>query len=229
MKQIEVAEQKLYSLLPLNDFKALLGIDDREDKLARFCLVTATFAIEQYCMRRFLRKKYIERRPYLENLFFPLNEYPVSKVVSVYGWSKDEIIKPEYYEVIPDCGTEYDVPSYITFSPALNGYRKFRTVKVDYWAGYVVNPLPCGFTTQSFCDAKTQAKAKKTAASMPPVPADLATACIELAFWNMNRYRGRRIGVTGNNRVNGKDGEHLEMSMPENVKSLLEPYRRKTL
>ncbi|MCL2411634.1 MAG: hypothetical protein FWC97_08330, partial [Treponema sp.] len=30
------------------------------------------------------------------------------------------------------------------------------------------------------------------------VPADLASACLELAAWNMNRYRGRRIGVTGN-------------------------------
>ena len=201
MAEIEAAGHKLYSLIPLNDFKALLGIDDREDKLTRFCLVTATFTIEQYCMRRLLRKKYIERRPYLENLFFPLNEYPVSKIVSVYGWSKDEIINPEHYKVIPDCGTEHDIPFYITFSPTLKGYRKFRTVKVDYWAGYAPNK----------------------------VSADLAAACMELASWNMNRYRGRRIGVTGNNRGNNKDSEYLEMSMPSNVCKLLEPYKRKVI
>jgi len=45
----------------------------------------------------------------------------------------------------------------------------------------------------------------------------------------MNRYRGRRIGMTGNVRGTGKEGEHFEMSMPENVRSLLEPYRRKTI
>jgi hypothetical protein len=45
----------LYTLIPLDDFKAVLGIDDREEKLARYCLVTGTFTIEQYCKRRFMR------------------------------------------------------------------------------------------------------------------------------------------------------------------------------
>jgi hypothetical protein len=61
------------------------------------------------------------------------------------------------------------------------------------------------------------------------VPADLASACLELAAWNMNRYRGRRIGMTGNVRGTGKEAEHFEMSLPENVRGLLEPYRRKTI
>jgi hypothetical protein len=61
------------------------------------------------------------------------------------------------------------------------------------------------------------------------VPADLASACLELAAWNMTRYKGRRIGMTGNVRGSGKDGEHLEASMPENVRQLLEPYRRKMI
>jgi hypothetical protein len=54
----------------------------------------------------------------------------------------------------------------------------------------------------------------------------LSAACLELAAWNMNRYKGKRIGMTGIVRGSGKDGEHLEMAMPENVKSLLGPYRR---
>jgi hypothetical protein len=62
----------LYSLIPLDDFKAVLGIDDREDKLARFCLVTGTFTIEQYCKRRFLRKKHFERIEYIGDLLLPL-------------------------------------------------------------------------------------------------------------------------------------------------------------
>jgi hypothetical protein len=60
-------------------------------------------------------------------------------------------------------------------------------------------------------------------------PADLASACLELAAWNMTRYRGRRVGVTGNVRGSGKDEEHLETSIPENVRGLLEPYIRKTI
>ena len=59
LESMKTDGKNLYSLMPLDDFKAVLGIDDREDKLARFCLVTASLTIEQYCKRRFLRKKYI--------------------------------------------------------------------------------------------------------------------------------------------------------------------------
>jgi hypothetical protein len=66
-------------------------------------------------------------------------------------------------------------------------------------------------------------------------PADLASVCLELAAWNMSRYRGPPlrsrflIGMTGNVRGSGKDGEHLETSMPENVRQLLEPYKRRVI
>jgi hypothetical protein len=45
----------------------------------------------------------------------------------------------------------------------------------------------------------------------------LAAACLELASWNMNRYRGRRVGMTGNIKGAGKEGEHFEMSMEISV------------
>jgi hypothetical protein len=32
--------EKLYTLIPLDDFKAILAVDDRDEKLIRFCLVT---------------------------------------------------------------------------------------------------------------------------------------------------------------------------------------------
>jgi hypothetical protein len=66
-------------------------------------------------------------------------------------------------------------------------------------------------------------------------PADLASACLELAVWNMTRYRGPPprsgflIGMTGNVRGNGRDGEHLEASMPENVRHFLESYKRRVI
>jgi hypothetical protein len=41
------------------------------------------------------------------------------------------------------------------------------------------------------------------------VPVDLAFACLELAAW--------------------KDGEHLESSLPENIRPLLEANKRRTI
>jgi hypothetical protein len=48
----------LHSFIPLADFKAILDLDDREDALSRYCLITATFTIEQYCKRRLLRRRH---------------------------------------------------------------------------------------------------------------------------------------------------------------------------
>jgi len=194
-------DKSLYTLIPLEDFKAVLGVDDREDKLARFCLVTGTFTIEQYCKRRFLRKKHFEIIEFYGDLILPLREYPVSEVLAFYVFGNGEMLEPEFYSVVPDCGTDYDLPFSLSLSPALKKYPSVSAVKVVYWAGYAHNK----------------------------VPVDLSAACMELASWNMNRYRGRRVGMTGNIRGAGKEGEHFEMSMPENVKLLLEPYKRKTI
>jgi len=195
----------LYTLIPIEDFKAILGIDDREEKTARYCLVISTFAIEQYCHRRLLRKKHFETLEFIGDTFIPLKEYPVNKVLAVYAVTSKsgvgEIVEPDFYSVIPECGTYEDIPFSLSFTRALLRYRGLYAIKAVYWAGY----------------------------SSGSVPPDLASACMELASWNMNRYRGRRIGMTGNIRGTGKDGEHFELSMPENVRSLLEPFRRKVI
>jgi hypothetical protein len=212
-----MGNDSLYTLIPLEEFKSLLGVDDREDKVARFCLVTATLEIEQYWKRKIKRKKYFEKIDFYGDLFVPLREYPVSEVLAVYSMSNEkekreerkekngiydgEMIEPELYRVIPDCGTDIDLPFAIELSLAFKYYKGMSAVKVVYWAGYAHNK----------------------------VPSDLSAACLELASWNMNRYRGRRVGMTGNIRGAGKEGEHFEMSMPENVKLLLEPYKRKTI
>jgi hypothetical protein len=196
---------QLYSLMPLENFKGLLGIDDRDDRLSGHCLETATKAIEHYCKRHFLRKKHFEQIDYKGDLQLALGEYPVHRVLVVYALTAKggdgEIIEPDFYSVIPECGMDVDLQFSILLSRALQRYQGLTAIKVMYWAGY----------------------------STGLIPADLASACLELASWNMNRYKGRRIGMTGNMRGNGKDGEHFETSMPENVKVLLEPYRRKLI
>ena len=222
MQEKENSRDNLYTLIPLEDFKGLLSIDDRDDKITRFCLVTSTHTIEQYCKRRLLRKKHFEHIEFYGDLILPFREYPVSKVLAVYAINKEqrtknkeekvmrnyrnevecgELLEPELYQVLPDCGTDYDLPFNLYLSPAVNNYPRIIAIKVVYCAGY-----PFG-----------------------KVPPDLSAACLELAAWNLNRYRGRRVGMTGNIRGARKEGEHFEMSMPENVKTLLEPYRRKTI
>jgi hypothetical protein len=196
---MEREKKPLHTLIPLENFKALSGIDDREDKLSRFCLVTSTLTIEQFCKRKLLQKKHFETLDFNGDLFLPLREYPISKILSVYV--SGEILEPDFYNIVPGCGTNEDIPFYLSLSPALKRYRGLKTIKIVYWTGY----------------------------QSGKVPADLAAACLELTSWNMSRYKGRRVGMTGNIRGSGKEGEHFEMSLPENVKTLLEPYRRRTI
>ena len=215
-----VADGKsIYTLIPLEDFKVVFGVDDREDRLARFCIVTATLSIEQHCKRKLLRKKYFETIEFSSDLFCPLREYPVSEVLAVYIFGNGEILEPEFYNVVPDCGNDYDLPFSLSFSPALKRYSGLSAVKVVYWAGYGMSNDELGM--------RNERETKKN--RFPVVPGDLAAACLELASWNMNRYRGRRVGMSGNIMGAGKEGEHFELSMPENVKALLEPYRRKVI
>jgi hypothetical protein len=75
----------LYSLIPLADFKALLGLDDREDALSRFCLITAAYTIEQYCKRRLLRRKNTDYLSFTGEYLFTLREYPGRKILSVHA------------------------------------------------------------------------------------------------------------------------------------------------
>jgi hypothetical protein len=183
-------EENLYTLIPLEDFKALMGVDDREDKTARFCIVTATLRIEQYCQRKLIRKKHVELVNIFDDLFVPLREYPVSSILAVYffgtgdrGLGTGEILEPDFYRVTPSCGIDMDLPFAIELSPAVKKLR-CKAVKVFYWAGYPVKKIP----------------------------ADLSSACVELASWNLNRYRTKNIGMASNVRGKGREGEHFETS-----------------
>jgi dsRNA-specific ribonuclease len=79
-----VQAPSLHTLIPLEDFKALLSLDDREDALSRFCLITASYTIEQYCKRRLLLKRHFERIEFHGDLILPLGEYPVREMLAAY-------------------------------------------------------------------------------------------------------------------------------------------------
>jgi hypothetical protein len=260
----------LHTLIPLTDFKAILGIDDREDcldfasvrnqgyeflprknsahlfqppSLAAFCLIMATYTIEQYCRRSLFVRRHFERFEYARDLLRGpdtfhnhydfsgphavllysqnrltgslalvgvLREYPVREVLAVYAYCSaagPELIEPEFYSLCPEVEEQLDMPHTLRLSPSLERLPGLTAFKAVYRAGY---------------------RPGKT-------PADLASAGLELAAWNMVRYRGPPlrsrflIGMTGNVRGNGKDGEHLEAAMPEQVRHLLEPYQRRII
>jgi hypothetical protein len=194
--------KKIHSLIPLEDFKAVLSVDDRDDKLTRFCLITATYTIEQCCHRQFFVKGHFEDLAFYGDRFIPLAHYPIIEIFAVYvrvaGHREMIMLEPDFFSTEPEIGEEFDIPTTLVLSPALRIMKGEKTVRAVYKSGF--------------------AKGK--------VPSDLASACLELAAWNMNRYKGRRIGMTGNVRGNG---EHFEMSMPANVRQLLEPYKRKVI
>jgi hypothetical protein len=205
--ELTEGEHPIPTLIPIGEFKAVLGIDDRDDKLVKFCLLTSTLTIENYCKRKFLHRKHFEEIKYTGDLVLPLREYPVTEVLAVYTINNEQlsinnegIVEPDLYCVIPDCGIDNDIPFDISLSPAV-GRLRFSAIKVIYYSGYEVGKIP----------------------------ADLSAACLELASWNMNRYKGRRIGMSGNIKGAGIQGEHFELSIPENVKILLEPYKRKVI
>jgi len=196
-------DDALHTLISLEDFMSIAGVDDRDEKFCRFCLVTATLSIESHCKRRFLRKRYRESVAYYGDPLVPLGEYPVANVNAVFlaGNGGETRLERGRYGVVPDCGIENDMPFAVSLSPFVKRLRGIGAVRVDYRAGYTLGT----------------------------VSADLAAACMELASWSLNRYRGRRVGMTGSVTGNWRDREHFEMSMPENVRALLSPYVRRSI
>jgi hypothetical protein len=90
----------LHSLIPPADFKAVLGLDDREDALSHYCLITATYSIEQYCKRRLLRKKRFKFFPFYGDYIFPLRDYPVWEILAIYqthALKEAIIVEPDLY------------------------------------------------------------------------------------------------------------------------------------
>ena len=170
-------DKPLHSLIPLEDFKALLGIDDRDDKMSRFCLVTATCAMEEYCRRRLYLKTIHQTFKEWPDFTVYLNEYPVREILSVYALfhiKEPEYVEPDLYRLEP-AEENANIPYSLIFTPALRRFRGMTALKVIFKAGY----------------------------KNGGVPADLSSACFELAVWNMNRYKGRRIGMIGNVRGSG--------------------------
>jgi len=188
--------------MPLEEFMSVLGIDERDERIARFCLATATIAIGQYCRRRLLRGKASERIASHGDLSVPLREYPVEKVIAAHavrGASMRQIA-PALYSIEPEPGQGLDCPASLVLAPAIRQMGRMDAIRVEYCAGYRAGAAP----------------------------ADLAAACMEIAAWKMSRHR--RGGMVMTERAGGVPGDwRLEATMPQSARNLLEPYRRRTI
>jgi hypothetical protein len=123
------SDTPLHTLIPLADFKAILGIDDREDALSRYCLITATYTIEQYCKRRLLRRKHTDYLTFTGEHIFTLREYPVRKVLTVYTavagvalcgearFGPENLVESKHYYCLPDEGIHEDIPFSLVLRP----------------------------------------------------------------------------------------------------------------
>jgi hypothetical protein len=119
----------LHTLIPLADFKAVLGIDDREDALSRYCLITSTYTVEQYCKRRLIRKKHTDYLTFTGDHIFAFREYPVRRVLAVNtaiagaalcGEARigpENLVDPKHYYCLPDEDIREDIPFSLVLRP----------------------------------------------------------------------------------------------------------------
>jgi hypothetical protein len=161
----------IHSLIPLADFKAFLGLDDREDCLAAFCLVTAAYTIEQYCKRRLLRRKHTDYLTFTGEYVFTFRKYPVGKVPSVHAaragavlqgearFGPESLIDPKHYYCFPepsinsegggsplDEGIHENISFSLVLRPPYQLAREEMGIRVRYLAGYSTGKAgdPCG-------------------------------------------------------------------------------------
>jgi hypothetical protein len=183
-----------------------LSLDDRDDSFTLFLSIAATYAAENHCLRRIHRKRHTEYFDSVGDNAFFLREYPVREIVSVHEdrchrFPETGRLDPEHYYCTPEILDAEDLISTLTLTPPYRLPRGRKSIRVIYTAGY----------------------------SVEEVPPDVKQAVIEIVAWNQTRYRSRRIGSTGTVRGSGRESEGLELTIPENARLLLEPYRRRTI
>jgi hypothetical protein len=133
-----------HSLVSLADCKTILGIDDREDAFCEFLLVSSTYAIEEYCMRRLLYKRVKEWHTDCTALTLPLKEYPVREILIVESRNNNTPTAsaiPEYYTVVPETGSFENVPFLLHITPT-HTINRNETIFIKYLAGYKTSEVP---------------------------------------------------------------------------------------
>jgi hypothetical protein len=178
-------KDKLYSLVPFAEAKDILGIDDRDDDLFRRCLFWTTWAVENFCNRRLVRRRHRQCCFLSRDYIYDLHQYPVRKIHSVYATCDLDVIKGKKllgeeflvarsnYYCLPDEGTEDDIPLFLVLRPPLRDSPDEILFRVHYTAGYGSDDMPpdlfYAFLKQVSLNMKQYKKCKGSVA----VPFDL--------------------------------------------------------
>ena len=194
------------NLVSLSTCRDLLSIDDRDESILALVVASSSARVERYLMRRILEGNFSGEFDSLGQRDIVLSEYPVRNVISVrcdpervFGDETKLADNAWYCATVPYDILE-DLPAVLIFDPFVSLPIGRRIIRVEYTAGY---PL----------DA---------------IPEDLKLATMELVAWEFRRVKSKQVGVSGFVPTSGRmERTVLEMQMPENVREMLEPYRRR--
>jgi hypothetical protein len=191
-------------LISVETCRSVLEYSESENNFVGFLVTTATGIIERHLGRRIMYRRNVDYLSSLGSNDLFLREYPVRDITSVYfdltrHFTEETKLFPSQYDFTPDPEGLADVPGTLRIITDETLPLGRKCVKIVYHAGFMNDEIP----------------------------ADLQMAVIELVAWNYARIRTKQVGVKAS--VTGRDAPDLESSIPENVKQLLEPFRRRTI
>lgn len=195
------------SLVSLAWCKDLLSTDERDEATMSLVISSCSTRIEQYLMRRIVERTIVTHFDSVGARELVLPEYPVRSVASVrcdcervFG-EDAELEEGSWYCATVPYDVFEDLPAVLIFDSFLPLPIGSRIIRVEYAAGYPLDHMP----------------------------EDLQLATAELVAWELRRVKSKQIGVSGLVPTSGRmERAVLEMQMPENVREMLETYRRRT-
>lgn len=194
------------SLISLADFahcRDVLELDDRDETAVELLIFSCSAEIESYTRRCLTERLIAEFRDGYLNPSLNLRQYPVKEVTELRCQKGNEefVVSQELFSLdnpgVQEC---YEQPVRITLNEGYLFPLGRYNIQVTYTAGY----------------------------SPQTMPADLKMALCEMVGWSLKRIRARQIGMSGLvNSRRSKEWPVTEKTMPDHVKEILEPYRRK--
>jgi hypothetical protein len=194
------------SLISLADFaycREALELDDRDQPAIELLIFSCSAEIESYTGRNLLQRSLVEYRNGFLNPSMALRQYPVSELTELRCNRGDEefVVNPELFTLdnpaLQNCTEQ---PARIRLNEDYLFPRGRNNIHITYTAGYAADDMP----------------------------APLKMALAEMVGWSLKRMRARQIGMSGlTNSKRAKEWPVTDKTMPDHVKDLLEPYRRK--
>ena len=192
----------IVNLISWEDCKELLDVPYKEKTFIELLIFSASAEIETYTNRKLRQRELCELHDGYNQNEIIIEHYPVKEIISLKvdnecKYPEDTIVSKDFY----NCHI-----------PSANDDGEYQS-EIILAAGYA---FPKG---RNNIEVIYNAGYKEE-----DTPVDLKTAAAELVEWTYKRLNNRQIG-----EVNLKYGQKTQLStkIPDHVRELLEPYRRK--